>query len=76
MLFASSEWFYLSLLIMPLIGFSTMRQMVSANTLIQSVIPDEYRGRIMALYAITRPDFEAARDSKGTKMTTGFTASR
>lgn len=30
----------------------------------------------MALYAITRPDFEAARDSKGTKMTTGFTASR
>jgi predicted MFS family arabinose efflux permease len=53
LLFASSEWFYLSLLIMPLIGFSTMRQMVSANTLIQSLIPDEYRGRIMALYSIT-----------------------
>jgi MFS family permease len=53
LLFASSEWFYFSLLIMPVIGFSTMRQMVSANTLIQSVIPDEYRGRIMALYAIT-----------------------
>jgi MFS family permease len=53
LMFASSEWFYLSLLIMPVIGFSTMRQMVSANTLIQSLIPDEYRGRIMALYAIT-----------------------
>jgi MFS family permease len=53
LLFAASERFYLSLLIMPLIGFSTMRQMASANTLIQSLIPDEYRGRIMALYAIT-----------------------
>jgi MFS family permease len=51
--FAASTWFYLSLLIMPLIGFSAMRQMASANTLIQSLIPDEYRGRIMALYAIT-----------------------
>jgi MFS family permease len=36
-----------------LIGFSTMRQMAAANTLIQSLIPDEYRGRIMALYAMT-----------------------
>jgi MFS family permease len=53
LLFASSPWFYASLLIMPLIGFSTMRQLASANTLIQSLIPDEYRGRIMALYAIT-----------------------
>ncbi len=53
LLFASSNWFYLSLLIMPLIGFSTMRQLASANTLIQSLIPDEYRGRVMALYSIT-----------------------
>ena len=52
LLFASSEWFYLSLVIMLVIGFATMRQMVSANTLVQSLIPDEYRGRIMALYSI------------------------
>jgi MFS family permease len=51
--FAASPWFYVSLLIMPLIGFSTMRQLASANTLIQSLIPDEYRGRVMALYAMT-----------------------
>jgi MFS family permease len=38
---------------MPLIGFSVMRQMASANTLIQSAIPDRYRGRIMALYSMT-----------------------
>lgn len=53
LLFASSPWFYASLLIMPFIGFSTMRQLAAANTLIQSLIPDEYRGRIMALYSIT-----------------------
>jgi MFS family permease len=38
---------------MPLVGFSAMRQMASANTTIQTLIPDEYRGRIMALYSMT-----------------------
>lgn len=51
--FALSPWFVLSLLVMPLIGFSVMRQMASANTLIQCTIPDQYRGRIMALYSMT-----------------------
>jgi MFS family permease len=51
--FALSPSYYLSLAIMPLIGYSVMRQMASANTTIQSMIPDEYRGRIMALYAMT-----------------------
>jgi MFS family permease len=50
--FALSPWFYLSLAIMPLIGYSVMRQMASANTTIQTIIPDEYRGRIMSLYAM------------------------
>jgi len=36
-----------------LIGYSVMRQMASANTTIQTLIPDEYRGRTMALYAMT-----------------------
>ena len=51
--FAWSPSFYLSLAMMPLIGFSVMRQMAAANTLIQSLIPDHYRGRTMALYAMT-----------------------
>jgi len=51
--FALSGWFYLSLAIMPVIGYSVMRQMASANTTIQTLIPDEYRGRIMALYSMT-----------------------
>jgi MFS family permease len=52
-IFAFSPSFYLSLAIMPAIGFSVMRQMASANTLIQSSIPDHYRGRVMALYSMT-----------------------
>lgn len=51
--FAFSPSFYFSLAIMPLIGYSVMRQMASANTTIQTLIPDEYRGRIMALYSMT-----------------------
>ena len=30
-----------------------MRQNASANTLIQTLVPDDYRGRIMALYSMT-----------------------
>ncbi|MGE5567569.1 MAG: MFS transporter [Rhodospirillales bacterium] len=50
---AWSPSFYLALAIMPVIGFSIMRHNASANTLIQTLIPDEYRGRIMALYSMT-----------------------
>jgi MFS family permease len=53
LLFAASPWFYAAVAIMPFIGFSMMRQMAAANTLIQTRIPDQYRGRIMALYAMT-----------------------
>jgi predicted MFS family arabinose efflux permease len=52
-LFAASRWMAASLALMPVIGYSIMRQMASANTLIQTGIADEYRGRIMALYSMT-----------------------
>lgn len=50
--FALSPSFYFSLAVMPVIGYSVMRQMASANTTVQTLIPDEYRGRVMALYVI------------------------
>lgn len=53
LVFALSRWFWLSLAVMPVLGYSVMRQMASANTLIQTSIPDRYRGRIMALYSMT-----------------------
>ncbi len=51
--FALSPSFYLSMAVMPVIGYSVMRQNASANTLIQTLIPDELRGRIMAMYSMT-----------------------
>ena len=51
--FAFSPWYALSLVIMPLIGYSVFRQMASANTTIQTLILDEYRGRIMSMYGMT-----------------------
>jgi len=51
--FALSPSYGISLAIMPAVGFFVMRQMASANTTIQMLIPDAYRGRIMALYSMT-----------------------
>ncbi len=50
---SASTSFYLALAAMLVVGFSIMRQNASANTLIQTFIPDHYRGRIMALYSMT-----------------------
>ncbi|MCW5978223.1 MAG: MFS transporter [Bryobacteraceae bacterium] len=51
--FAWSPWFAFSLALYSLFGFSQMRQNAAANTLIQTMVPDEYRGRIMALFSMT-----------------------
>jgi MFS family permease len=50
--FALAPWFNLSCLLMLAIGFSVMRQNSSANSLIQSTVPDHYRGRMMALFSM------------------------
>ena len=52
-LLAISRNFYFSIAVMVLLGFSTLRQLAATNTLIQTVIPDQYRGRIMSLYTMT-----------------------
>ncbi len=51
--FSQSRSFALSVAIIALVGFNVMRQMASANTMLQTMIPDEFRGRIMALYSMT-----------------------
>jgi MFS family permease len=50
--FAFSRQFWLSTAILVCIGFSMMIQMGSSNTLIQSMVPDRLRGRIMAVYSM------------------------
>ncbi|HPS38294.1 MAG TPA: MFS transporter [Candidatus Cloacimonadota bacterium] len=42
----------LSLFLMVIIGFGMMMQMSSTNTLIQSVVEDKMRGRVLSLYTM------------------------
>jgi MFS family permease len=51
-LFASSRSFWLSVLLLLPVGYFIMLQMASSNTLIQAMVPDELRGRVMAIYSM------------------------
>lgn len=51
-LFSFSTNFWLSLLFLLPIGFSMMTQMSASNTLIQAMVPDELRGRVMSVYSM------------------------
>ena len=51
-LFSFSHVFWLSTLLLVPVGFFIMVQMASSNTLIQSMVPDRLRGRIMAVYSM------------------------
>jgi MFS family permease len=51
-LFSFSRWFWLSMLLVMPAGFSMILQMASSNTLIQTMVPDELRGRVMAVYSM------------------------
>lgn len=52
MLFAFSKSFWLSVGLLLPVGYFIMLQMASSNTLIQVMVPDELRGRVMALYSM------------------------
>jgi len=48
--FASSRSFPLSLALLAAVGFSMALTTASANALLQSVVPDHLRGRVMSVY--------------------------
>jgi MFS family permease len=52
MLFALSRNFWLSAALLLPVGFCMMLQMASSNTLIQAMVPDSLRGRVMAVYSM------------------------
>jgi MFS family permease len=52
MLFALSKSFWISVLLLLPVGYFIMLQMASSNTLIQVMVPDALRGRVMALYSM------------------------
>ncbi len=51
-LFSFSKNFWLSSVLLLPVGFCMMLQMSSSNTLIQAMVPDELRGRVMAVYSM------------------------
>jgi MFS family permease len=50
--FSSSRNFWLSTALLVPVGFCMMLQMSSSNTLIQSMVPDHLRGRVMSVYSM------------------------
>ena len=51
-LFSASRWFWISFAILVVSGFTMMMQFTATNTLIQAMVPDQLRGRVMSLYSM------------------------
>jgi len=51
-LFSFSQIFILSFILMLFTGFGMMVQMASTNTLLQTLVDDDKRGRVMSLYVM------------------------
>jgi MFS family permease len=51
-LFSLSRSFWLSAFLLLPVGFFMIVQMASSNTLVQAMVPDKLRGRVMAVYAM------------------------
>jgi MFS family permease len=51
-LFGMSRILWLSLLLMLICGFGMMQQMAASNTIIQTIVEDDKRGRVMSFYAV------------------------
>jgi MFS family permease len=50
--FALSRMLWLSLILLLATGFGMIMQMASSNTILQTIIPDENRGRVMSYYTM------------------------
>src|SRR5277367_5661378 len=50
-IFSQSRFFWLSMAVLLVVGFCATVQMAATNTTLQNRVPDQLRGRIMAVYA-------------------------
>jgi|SRR5579871_2345921 len=50
--FGLSRWFWVSLVLMFATGMGMMRQMAASNTILQTILEDDKRGRVMAYYSM------------------------
>jgi MFS family permease len=51
-LFSESRWFLLSFVMLIFCGFTMMMQFTATNTLLQAMVPEQLRGRVMSMYAM------------------------
>jgi MFS family permease len=50
--FSFSEWVWVSAALMVVIGFAAMMNMAASNTLLQTIVDEDKRGRVMSLYTL------------------------
>jgi MFS family permease len=50
--FGISHWLWLSLLLQLVVGFGMMQGLTSSNTIIQTIVPEDRRGRVMSYYTV------------------------
>jgi MFS family permease len=50
--FALSRSLWLSLLLMMAVGFGLMRQLAASNTILQTIVDEDKRGRVMSFYSM------------------------
>ena len=51
-LFGMSHALWLSLLLMPVVGYGMMTGLAASNTIIQTLVPEAMRGRVMSYYTM------------------------
>jgi MFS family permease len=56
---ALSNALSISLIIALVLGFSLMMQMASSNTIVQSIVDDQKRGRVLSLFVMARRGIES-----------------
>jgi MFS family permease len=50
--FSLSRWFWLSMLLMVLTGYGMIQQLAAGNTILQTIVDEDKRGRVMSFYAM------------------------
>ena len=52
MFLGQSPWLWLSMALMTVTGYGLMYQVVATNTIVQTIVDDDKRGRVMSFYTI------------------------
>jgi MFS family permease len=51
--FSQSRWMGLSLALMFVVGYGMMQQMAASNTILQTIVDEDKRGRVMSYYTMS-----------------------